>query len=58
MLSATVPNTLEFADWVGNTKKTKVRLHCKKKATVKVLGEFLAEFRRNVSFALFVMTRL
>ncbi|XP_008479698.1 helicase SKI2W-like [Diaphorina citri] len=24
MLSATVPNTLEFADWVGNTKKTKV----------------------------------
>ncbi|XP_026685239.1 uncharacterized protein LOC103517297 [Diaphorina citri] len=23
MLSATVPNTLEFADWVGNTKKTK-----------------------------------
>lgn len=24
MLSATVPNTLEFADWVGRTKKRKV----------------------------------
>merc|ERR1712130_860443 len=24
MLSATVPNTLEFADWVGRTKKKKI----------------------------------
>jgi antiviral helicase SKI2 len=24
MLSATIPNTLEFADWVGATKKKKV----------------------------------
>lgn len=24
MLSATVPNTLEFADWVGQTKKKKM----------------------------------
>ena len=24
MLSATVPNTFEFADWVGRTKKKKV----------------------------------
>ena len=24
MLSATVPNTLEFADWVGRTKKRKI----------------------------------
>ena len=24
MLSATVPNTIEFADWVGRTKKRKI----------------------------------
>ena len=24
MLSATVPNTMEFADWVGRTKKKKI----------------------------------
>jgi antiviral helicase SKI2 len=49
MLSATVPNTLEFADWVGRTKKKQVFVISTPKRTVPLEHSLYLGFNQNVN---------
>lgn len=49
MLSATVPNTLEFADWVGRTKKKQVFVISTPKRPVPLEHFLYLGFNQNVN---------
>jgi len=49
MLSATVPNTLEFADWVGRTKKKQVFVLSTPKRPVPLEHYLYLGFNQNVN---------
>lgn len=55
MLSATVPNTLEFADWVGRTKRKKVYVMSTPKRPVPLEHSLYLGFNSNVNSRQFLV---